>query len=139
MSRTRKARVLLVEDHLPDVHMVTKVLSSEHADLTVVPDGVAALQYLKGAGPFSSSNPPDLVLLDLNLPRVNGLEVLEAASGSSLTPIVILTSSEAPEDIQAAYAAGCKGYLVKPHDVASWRKLARAIDTYWFEAGRLPS
>jgi DNA-binding NarL/FixJ family response regulator len=69
---------------------------------------------------------------------VDGLEVLEAL-GDITTPVLMLTSSQAPEHIRAAYSAGANGYLVKPHDVNAWRSLAQAIDIHWFIVGRLPA
>lgn len=143
-ARGKKKRILLVEDSPADVLMLRKAMAKTTSmpEVSVVQDGVEALQYLQGAGPFSGSKRPDLVLLDLNLPRISGLEVLEAVAGDprlASLPILVLTSSEAPEDIETAYENGCWGYLVKPGTAPCWRALAGAIDTHWFTVGRLPA
>ena len=139
----RKKRVLVVEDSPADLLMIQKALekTTSMPEVFVALDGVEALQFLQRGGPYSASKRPDLVLLDLNLPRIGGLEVLEAVAGDPALisiPIIVLTSSEAPEDIETAYSNGCWGYLIKPGTAPCWRALAGAIDTHWFEAGRRP-
>ena len=136
--------VLLVEDDPGDV-LMTQEAFDEHKvgnRLTVVADGVEALAYLRREGKYAEAPRPDLVLLDLNLPRKNGLEVLdELRADPSLAsmPVIVLTSSAARSDVEAAYARGANAFVVKPLELDAFMDLIGAIRGFWLELAQLPS
>jgi CheY-like chemotaxis protein len=138
----RTPRILLVEDNQGDVVLVRKALTTVRPTrLYVVSDGVEALQFLRRSGPHEKVPRPDLVLLDLNLPRVNGREVLaEVKNDESLRriPVVVLTGSDAEADVQTAFDLHCNAYMVKPGSTAKYRKLAETLVVHWFDLGKAP-
>jgi CheY-like chemotaxis protein len=130
--------VLLVEDNLADVLLVQRIFRKLQleARLEVVNDGADAIDYLSGTGKFAdrAQHPvPDVVLLDLKLPRKSGLEVLQWIRNSRfrLLPAVILTSSKLESDILAAYERGCNSYLVKTPDQEAFGEMASTFHRYW--------
>ena len=140
----RPARVLLVEDNEADVRLTREALREAGDDvrLSTVGDGEQALAYLRRDGGFSEAPRPDLVLLDLNLPRKNGLEVLEelrADPSLAQIPVIVLTSSAAQSDVEAAYAGGANAFVVKPHELDAFMDLINAIRGFWLEVAQLPS
>ena len=111
------------------------------AELAVAWDGEEALDYLFRRGRFEAAARPDLVLLDLNLPRSTGREVLAALKADAAlreTPVVVLTTSARPRDIDEAYALGCNSYVVKPLDARQFFRSFHAIYRYWFRTVALP-
>jgi CheY-like chemotaxis protein len=141
----RTIQVLLVEDNLGDVELTKLALeeSKLRVNLSVVGDGVAALEFLHSQ---QQGNPqtlyPDLILLDLNLPKQSGHEVLAAIkSDRSLKriPVVVLTTSQAEEDIQRAYDHYASGYIAKPASFDRFVQVVQSIEDYWFSTVRLPS
>jgi CheY-like chemotaxis protein len=128
-------RILLVEDNPGDVELTRRAFRELPVEIEVVKDGEQALERL-----FDASKPtPDVVLLDLNLPRVTGWEVLEQAKRSPLTkriPIVVLTSSEADNDILKSYDLHVNGYMVKPPTPD--KLFGQTLYNYWFTYSRLP-
>jgi CheY-like chemotaxis protein len=136
--------VLLVEDNEADVRLTREALreAGEDVRLSAVSDGEQALAFLRREDGFAEAPRPDLVLLDLNLPRKNGLEVLaELRADQSLPPIpvIVLTSSAAHSDVQAAYARGANAFVVKPLELDAFMDLIGAIRGFWLEVAQLPS
>lgn len=131
--------ILLVEDDPGDEELALLALRTRRAksEVVVVRDGVEALDYLFARGSFAErdpSIPPDLVLLDLKLPKLNGIEVLRkirAEPATRLVPVVILTSSNEEKDLLSAYDAGVNSYIRKPVDFAAFAEAARQLETYW--------
>lgn len=135
--------VLLVEDNPADVELTREALKDGKVliNLNVVDDGVKALAYLRKEPPYSKAGRPDLVLLDLNLPRKDGREVLQEIKGSSHTraiPVVVLTTSEAEADIAKSYDLGINAYITKPVGFEEFRRVVELIDEFWFTVVKLP-
>jgi len=138
------ADVLLVEDNPGDVRLTQEAFGEGRVDSTlhVVTDGVEALDFLYRRGEHADAPRPDVVLLDLNLPRKNGGEVLSEINddaGLSRVPVVILTSSEAEEDVVKSYERHASAYLTKPVDPEEFLEVVRAFKAFWLSAVRLPS
>jgi CheY-like chemotaxis protein len=137
-------QILLVEDSLADRCMIRQLLREydRNHQLSEVEDGEEALDYLKRHGKFAGAARPDLILLDLNLPRLGGLQVLDELKRDDrfrLIPVIVLTSSQSPKDIEAAYQAGANLYLRKPPDLEGIERLLRDIAQIWFLHAALPS
>jgi chemotaxis family two-component system response regulator Rcp1 len=140
----RPLQILLVEDNPGDVYLVQKVLRESMLPLhvTVIEGGEQALAFVRRSAPYADAVRPDLILLDLNLPRKTGQEVLrELKSDSTLgvIPVVVLTSSEAPEDIRQSYALHANAYVVKPMELDHVLQVLKAIADFWLMVVRLPS
>jgi CheY-like chemotaxis protein len=136
--------VLLVEDDPGDVLLIREAFdfNKVHNNLNVVSDGEQALDYLRGVGDYVDRTRPDLVLLDLNLPRKDGREVLaEVKSDPELRtiPIVVLTTSEAEEDVLKSYQLHANAYVTKPVDFERFVSIVRQIDDFFVSVVRLPS
>lgn len=136
--------VLLVEDDPGDVLLIREAFdfNKVHNNLNVVNDGEQALAYLRREGEYSGSLRPDLVLLDLNLPRKDGREVLaEVKADETLRaiPIVVLTTSEAEEDVLKSYQLHANAYVTKPVDFERFVSIVRQIDDFFVSVVRLPS
>lgn len=143
LTPTRPIEILLVEDDPGDVLMTREAFDDYKIAnrLTVVSNGEDAIAYLRKQGRFADARTPDLVLLDLNLPRRNGREVLSDIKGDPLLrriPVVILTTSEAEEDVIAAYDLHANAYVRKPVDFEQFVKAVRAIDDFFITVVRLP-
>ena len=109
--------------------------------LVAVPDGEQALAFLRKEGAHHDARRPDLILLDLNLPRKNGLEVLEEIKGDPelrRTPVLMLTTSSSARDVSACYDRGVNCYVVKPLDLDDFTGLVQEINRFWLEVARLP-
>ena len=140
--------ILLVEDNVADVKIMQRALgqAASRSELVVVRDGQEAVDYLLRRGPYAPvAHPtwrcPDLIVLDLNLPRLTGTEVLQQIRQSpelGLIPVVVLSTSRRPEDVQAAYAAGANSYLEKPQDFDRFVEVLRIIQLFWLEMALLP-
>ena len=136
-------RILIVEDNPGDVILLKDALSDSNffGDVTVVPDGAEAMSYLKKIGKYSNVKLPELILLDLNLPKKHGKEVLiECKSDFNLQhiPIVILSVSQAEDDILSCYKLHANCYIVKPMEYESLRKIVSSLEEFWFSTVRLP-
>jgi CheY-like chemotaxis protein len=136
--------VLLVEDDPGDVLLIREAFdfNKVHNNLNVVSDGEQALDYLRGTGDYADRTRPDLVLLDLNLPRKDGREVLaDVKSDPDLRtiPIVVLTTSEAEEDVLKSYQLHANAYVTKPVDFERFVSIVRQIDDFFVSVVRLPS
>lgn len=140
---SRPLNVLLVEDNPGDADLTRDTLESGKVllKLAVVTDGAQAIAYLKQEAPFESAVEPDLVLLDLNLPKVGGREVLAAVKQDPRLhqiPIVVLTSSDAEQDIAKSYAAGANCYVTKPVGLEAFQSIVRSVQDFWFTVVKLP-
>jgi chemotaxis family two-component system response regulator Rcp1 len=135
--------ILLVEDNPGDVDLAREALETGKMLNTLhgVSDGEAAMAFLRGRGRYAGAPRPDLVLLDLNLPKKDGRAVLaEIKSDDDLKrmPVVILTTSEADEDILKSYNLHANCYITKPIDLNQFIKVVQAIEDFWFTIVRLP-
>jgi two-component system, chemotaxis family, response regulator Rcp1 len=142
-SMTRAVELLLVEDNPGDAALVKEGLREAHAqyEIHVAPDGEEALRFLRKQGVHQNAQRPDLILLDLNLPRYDGHEVLadiKADPSLRVIPVIILTSSTAPRDIENAYAKGANSYLQKPQTLDQTFDLMKTIEHYWLDFALLP-
>jgi chemotaxis family two-component system response regulator Rcp1 len=140
----RVARVLLVEDNEADVRLTREALreSGELIRLSTVSDGEQALAYLRREDGFTDAPQPDLVLLDLNLPRKNGVEVLRelrADPATACVPVIMLTTSSARSDVVEAYSAGANCFVTKPPELDEFMDLINAIRSFWLGVVQLPS
>ncbi len=135
--------VLLVEDDPGDVLLVKDAFEDHKVGnaLSVVSDGVEAMQYVRGEGSHASAARPDLILLDLNLPRKSGIEVLAEIKGDPqlfTIPVVVLTTSEAEEDVLAAYKLHANAYITKPVDFERFSQIVHQIDDFFIGLVKLP-
>ena len=144
MSDGRLINILLVEDNPADVRLTQEALKeAAHARtrLHVAGDGVEALEFLHRQGDFAAAPRPDLMLLDLNLPRVDGRQVLAEVKGDPdlrRIPVVVLTTSPSEDDILHAYDQHVNSYIRKPVDLDEFLHVLRAIDDYWLGSVCLP-
>lgn len=135
--------ILLVEDNPGDVRLTQEALRDIklHNRLSVVEDGVEALAFLKREGHYNDSPRPDIILLDLNLPRKSGREVLEEIKQDDVLkriPVVVLTTSEDERDVMASYNLHANCYITKPVDLSQFITIVRNIKEFWFTIVRLP-
>ena len=141
-----KQLILLVEDSPDDVELTMRALRKNRiaTQVIVVRDGAEALDFLFARGAYSGRNPdvlPDLILLDLKLPKVDGLEVLRrvrAAPQTRLLPVVVLTLSNEEQDIAEAYRIGANSYVRKPVDFDRFNELLQHLGRYWLEFNESP-
>jgi len=141
MTDTPPFHILLAEDLPADAGLVREALREGrfYCTLDVVEDGEQALAYLRGE--IAGARRPDLLLLDLNLPRLNGREVLAAMKQDPalhLIPVVVLTTSDVERDVEASYSLGASGFVTKPLDVMEFFQAIHAIEDYWFTVVRRP-
>ena len=135
--------ILLVEDNPGDVRLTEEALKEADINtrLISVVDGEEALSYLKRQAEYSGARQPDLIFLDLNLPRRNGLEVLEEIKSDEelkYIPVVIITSSEAEHDIVKSYDLHANCYITKPVDFDEFSNVIQSIVKFWFAVVKLP-
>jgi len=143
MSEREPVEILLAEDNPGDVKLTRKALEKGRLanNLHVVNDGVETMQFLRGEGEYADRPRPDLVLLDLNMPRKDGREVLEEIKGSGdlkRIPVVVLTSSEAEEDVLRSYELHANAYLTKPVDFSGFIDVVGKLEEFWLQVVRLP-
>jgi two-component system, chemotaxis family, response regulator Rcp1 len=136
-------QVLLVEDNPGDVRLTREAFrdAKMHLDLHVATDGMEAMEFLLRQGDFSASPRPDLVLLDLNLPRKDGREVLAEIKGNpslKTIPVVILTTSASDADIERSYLLHANCYISKPVELDGFLSVVQSIDDFWLTVVRLP-
>jgi len=138
-----KIHVLLVEDNEADIDLTRDTLASGKLPikLSVAKDGVEAINFLNGAGSLSEPGNPTLIVLDLNLPRKSGRQVLAVIKGHDLfrrIPVVILSSSDSEQDITSCYNLGANCYVVKPAALQEYRAIVRTLEEFWLGAAELP-
>ena len=141
--RLRPIEILMVEDSPTDVLITQEALEQAKVRnyLHVVEDGVEALAFLRKEGQYAGAPRPDLILLDLNLPRKDGREVLaeiKADEHLKTIPVVILTTSKAEEDVLRAYGLHANCYITKPVDLTRFIEVVQAIENFWFTVVTLP-
>jgi len=140
----KAAEVLLVEDDPADVELTRETLvdAKVMTSLHVVGDGLEALAFLNREGKYADAPRPDLILLDLNLPRMDGralLAEIRADDRFRSIPVVVLTTSQAEEDIIKSYRLGANCYITKPVGLAEFARVVNAIEDFWFTVVCLPS
>jgi two-component system, chemotaxis family, response regulator Rcp1 len=135
--------ILLVEDNANDV-LLTRIAMKQCKianRLHVAEDGVEALQFLRKEGKFADAARPHLILMDLNLPRMDGRELLAAVKADDALksiPLVVLTTSDAERDVVKSYALHANAYVTKPLDMDEFIRIVKGIDEFWFGIVRLP-
>ena len=144
LDKMRPSEILLVEDNPADVRLTQEALKEGKLlnNLHVVGDGAEAMAFVRREGRYSQAPRPDLILLDLNLPRKNGREVLaELKQDPHLKriPVVILTTSKAEEDILHTYNLHANCYITKPVDLERFMVVVRVIEDFWFTVVTLPT
>lgn len=140
----KPAEILLVEDNPGDVRLTVEAFKEGKIknNLSVAIDGVEAMAFLRKEGKYANATRPDLILLDLNLPKKDGREVLEEIKCDpdlKRIPVVILTTSEAERDIMKAYNLHANCYITKPVDLDQFVKIIKQIDKFWFMVVKLPT
>lgn len=145
MSRAsaKTAEILLIEDNLGDIRLIKEAFKEGKIinRVSVVEDGEAAMAFLRREGPYAGAVRPDLILLDLNLPKKDGREVLaeiKADEDLKRIPVVILTTSQAEEDILRTYNLHANCYVTKPVDLEQFLAVVRSIEDYWLAIVKLP-
>jgi chemotaxis family two-component system response regulator Rcp1 len=143
-EKIKLADILLVEDNPGDVRLAKEALKESKLlnKLYQVEDGMKAMAFLRQEGAYSDVPRPDLVLLDLNLPRKNGREVLaEIKADETLKriPVVVLTISRAEEDVLKSYNLHANCYISKPFDMEQFVQVVKSIEDFWFSIVRLPA
>lgn len=141
--RSKPLEVLLVEDNSCDIILVQEALKESKigVSLNVVEDGEDAIKYLQKQGEYSNEPTPDLVLLDLNLPRVNGHEVLKQMKEKrelEKVPVIVLTTSNAGGDIVKSYDLGATCYITKPFGFYNFIEAIKEIEKFWLQLVTLP-
>jgi CheY-like chemotaxis protein len=142
-SEGRPIEILLVEDSPSDTDLTVEALRDckVRNHVSVVEDGVQAMQFLRRQGPYGQAPRPDLIMLDLNLPRKDGREVLaeiKADERLKTIPIVVLTTSRAEQDILRAYQLNANCYITKPVDFNQFHEVVRSIESFWLFVVTLP-
>jgi CheY-like chemotaxis protein len=140
---TRPIEVLLADDDAGDVVLTREALRGAKLALTlsVVPDGEQALKFLRREPPYRHAPRPDLVLLDLSMPRMDGREVLAAMKASAVLrdiPVCIVTTSDDARDVASVYGLGADCYVTKPIDLEQFMRVVQAIDSFWVTIVKLP-
>jgi len=145
MSSLEQVEILLVEDNPEDAEMTMRALRKRNLANHVhwVKDGEEALDYLFCSGPYAGRNPaqpPKLVLLDIKMPKVDGIEVLRRIKGSELkaVPVVVMTSSNEERDVLESYRLGVNSYIVKPVQFEAFIETVSSIGLYWVLTNRAP-
>jgi CheY-like chemotaxis protein len=141
---SKPLEILIVEDNEGDVGLIEEVFEEAKikTNIHVAEDGEEAVLYLRGEGKFFGSPRPDIIILDLNLPKKDGREVLrEIKEDSSLKniPVVVLTTSSNKKDIHGVYGLHANAYITKPLDFDQFIKVVESISNFWLEIVRLPS
>jgi chemotaxis family two-component system response regulator Rcp1 len=144
MEVSRSIEVLLVEDDLGDVELTKEAIEATRlaVKLSVVRDGEEAMAYLRKEGNYADAASPDLVLLDLNMPRKDGREVLHDMKDDPILthiPVVVLTTSDSDEDIMKSYDLGANCYVTKPVGLEQFMKVVQSIGDFWFMFVKLPN
>jgi two-component system response regulator len=144
LARSRPAEILLVEDNENDVLLTREAFRRAHlmVNLYHVRDGEECMAFLRKQGPYAAAPAPDLILLDLNMPRKGGKEVLaEIGADEALRhlPVIVLTTSAADQDVHDMYRLRCSGYIVKPVDFEQFSTVVKQFADYWFTVVVLPS
>jgi CheY-like chemotaxis protein len=143
MTEARPIEILLIEDSPSDTELTVEALKEAKVrnSLSVVEDGVQAIEFLRHQGVYADAPRPDLILLDLNLPRKDGREVLAEIKSDpdlKMIPVIVLTTSRADQDILRAYELNANCYITKPVDFDKFLKVVHSIEAYWLLIVTLP-
>lgn len=143
MSAIQNLEILLVEDNEGDIRLTIEAFSEAkiHNPIRVVRDGEEALEYLRKEGRHTAAATPDIILLDINLPKIDGKEVLSIMKNDEVLktiPIIMLTTSSSGKDIQEAYSNHANCYIIKPVDLTKFMEVVRSIEEYWVSIVKLP-
>lgn len=143
MQANRPMRFLLVEDSPGDVELTRAAMAEAKVSnvMSVVRDGVEAMAFLRKEGEYADAERPDLILLDLNMPRMDGREVLKAIKGDpdlACIPVVVLTTSNAEQDVLKSYNLHANAYITKPVDFDHFIKVVQTIEEFWLVIVTLP-
>ena len=141
---SRAIHILLVEDNPGDARLIIEALkeTQTRSRLSHVVNGVEAIEFLRRAGDHARAGRPDLILLDLNLPRKDGREVLAEIKADAILrriPVIILTTSEAEDDIHRAYDLNANCYVTKPVEFDQFNRVIRCLDEFWLTVAKLPT
>jgi two-component system, chemotaxis family, response regulator Rcp1 len=143
MNEGKPIEILLIEDNPGDARLALEAIreAKVHNNLTWVSDGADAMAYLRKEGKYGKVSRPDLILLDLNLPKKDGREVLaeiKADDRLKRIPVVVLTTSEAEEDVLKVYNLNANCYITKPVDLEQFIKVVKTIEDFWLTIVKLP-
>lgn len=135
--------ILLIEDNPADIRLTQEAFREARLQNTihVVQDGVSAMAFIRQTAPYQQAPRPDLILLDLNLPKKDGREVLREMKADPHTrtiPVVVLTTSDDEEDVLRSYDLHANAYLVKPIDVLQFITMIRSLESFWLSVVKLP-
>lgn len=141
-NNKEKPRILLVEDNPGDIRLTQEALKESKIEihLDVVTDGEQAIDFLLKRNRFADSVRPHIILLDLNLPKKNGIEVLKEIKSNDLLkkiPVIVLTTSDADHDISKAYSLHANCYILKPVDFDDFARVIKLVETFWFNTVQL--
>jgi chemotaxis family two-component system response regulator Rcp1 len=144
MNTIRPIEILLVEDNPGDVRLTQEALRESRIlnELSVVGDGASAIDFLERRGAYASAPVPDLILLDLNLPKLSGRDVLARIKSHDewkVIPVVVLTTSDSQKDIHTAYSLHVNCYVTKPLEFQPFMEVIKQIEDFWLTIVRLPS
>ena len=144
LEASRSIEVLLIEDDLGDVELTKEAMKATRlaVNLSVVRDGEEAMAYFRKEGSYTNAASPDLVLLDLNMPRKDGRDVLRDMKNDrtlNRIPVVVLTTSDSDEDIMKSYDLGASCYVTKPVGLEQFMKVVQSIGDFWFMFAKLPN
>jgi chemotaxis family two-component system response regulator Rcp1 len=142
-SEQRPIEILMVEDSPSDTQLAIEALHEAKISnrLSHVEDGVEALQFLRRQGPYQDAPRPDLILLDLNLPRMDGRQLLEEIKrdpGLRIIPVVVLTTSRSEQDVLRSYELHANCYITKPVDFTQFMRVVKSIEHFWLTVVTLP-
>lgn len=143
MERMKPISILLVEDNPGDIYLTQEAFreSKFSNSLQVVKNGIECMEFLRRRGKYSEAQMPDVILLDLNLPKKNGREVLAEIKRDDrlkYIPVIVLTSSQNEKDIRSSYELNANCYITKPVDYDEFIHIIRAIENFWFSIVKLP-
>lgn len=143
MSAIQDLEILLVEDNEGDIRLTIEAFKEAKIrnQIKVVKDGEEALEYLKKQGKYTDVITPDIILLDINLPKIDGKEVLNTIKNDTalkIIPVIMLTTSSADSDVQESYENHANCYVIKPVDLNKFMDVIRSIEDYWISIVKLP-
>jgi chemotaxis family two-component system response regulator Rcp1 len=135
--------ILLIEDSSGDARLIMEAFKDSRlkTEISVVTDGVEALAFLKGEGKYADALRPDIMLLDLNLPRKDGRELLNEIKNDDnlkMIPVLVLTTSNSRDDIISSYERHANSYITKPADMDEFMDVVRSVENFWFDIAKLP-
>ena len=143
-NRARPVHILLIEDNPADAELMVEAMSQSKVrnQLTIARDGEAGMEAIYTRGDYAGMPQPDIILLDLNLPRLDGREILAQVKSDDAVrhiPIVVLTSSQAEEDVLRSYKLNANSYISKPLDFDRFMEIIRRLEDFWLEVVKLPA